>query len=237
MKKLIYILWRAEDSSRAEFAAALLREVAPSFVALGAAKLSVLIEDEFAAQVSRARITKLAWPPSAMLAFWLPSLTARAPYEALLDECCARFAGKIAGYHVEESRPLENTTHRASVGERTPGITMLSLLERPARISHEDWVAHWHGPHQKVALETQSTYLYIRNLVRESLTPEAPAWAGIVEEGFPTEAVTNPMLWYRADGSKEKLKANLGRMLESCRKFLDLERVESHPMSEYRIKE
>lgn len=237
MQKLIYLLWRAENFSRVDFAAVLLREVAPRFVALGAERISCLIEDEFAAQVARARITKLAWPPSAMLAFWIPSLAARAPYEALLAEVCARFAGKVAGYHVEESRPLENTTHGACIGERTPGITMLSLLERPARISHADWIAYWHGPHQQVALETQSTYLYIRNVVCAALTPEAPAWAGIVEEGFPTEAVTNPMLWYRADGSKEKLKANVGRMIESCRKFLDLERVESHPMSEYRIKE
>ena len=54
-----------------------------------------------------------------------------------------------------------------------------------------------------------------------------------IMEGFPTEAVTDPMLWYAAGGSQEKLQANLGRMVESCKRFLDLDRVESHPMSEY----
>jgi hypothetical protein len=43
------------------------------------------------------------------------------------------------------------------------------------------------------------------------------------------------MAWYKAGGSQAKLQANLGRMIESCRQFLDLERVESHPMSEYRF--
>ena len=57
---------------------------------------------------------------------------------------------------------------------------------------------------------------------------------GLVEEGFPTEAVTDPMLWYKAEGSQERLQANLGRMIDSVRSFLDIDRVQSLPMSEYR---
>ena len=33
------------------------------------------------------------------------------------------------------------------------------------------------------------------------------------------------------------LKRNVQRMVESCRAFLDLGRVESHPTSEYRLQE
>jgi hypothetical protein len=97
------------------------------------------------------------------------------------------------------------------------------------------WIHHWHGHHKRVALETQCTYAYVRNVVVRRLDDDAPPWAGIVEEGFPAEAVTDPMKWYCADGDPEVLKRNLGRMLESCRAFLDLDRVESHPMSEYRL--
>jgi hypothetical protein len=110
-----------------------------------------------------------------------------------------------------------------------------ALLERPERLSFEAWIAHWHGPHREVALETQCTFTYVRNVVVRALTPDAPPWAGIVEEGFPAAAVTDPMRWYKAEGSPETLKRNVARMVESCRKFLDLERVESHPMSEYRL--
>ena len=51
------------------------------------------------------------------------------------------------------------------------------------------------------------------------------------------EAVTNPMLWYEAGGSPEKLRENLGRMLASVRAFLDIERVESLPMSEWLLRD
>ena len=68
---------------------------------------------------------------------------------------------------------------------------------------------------------------------RSASSFDAPGWSGIVEEGFPTEAITDPMLWYRAEGSKEKMRENLGRMLASVRSFLDIDRVESLPMSEY----
>lgn len=69
------------------------------------------------------------------------------------------------------------------------------------------------------------------------MAPQAPPWSGIVEEGFPSEAVTDSMLWYRGGGSKQELQENRQRMIERCRAFLDLERVESHPMSEYRLTE
>jgi hypothetical protein len=58
-----------------------------------------------------------------------------------------------------------------------------------------------------------------------------------VEEGFPAEAVGNPMVWYKAEGDPKKLQANVARMVESCKAFLDLDRVESHPTSEYRFGE
>ena len=41
------------------------------------------------------------------------------------------------------------------------------------------------------------------------------------------------LAWYKAGGSQQKLEANLGRMIASCQAFLDLDRVESHPFSEY----
>jgi len=120
-------------------------------------------------------------------------------------------------------------------GERTPGINMIACLERPERMPWEAWIEQWHGPHRRVALETQCTFHYVRNVVVRALTPAAPPWSGIVEEGFPADAITDPMIWYKGDGSADVMKANLRRMVESCQKFLDLDRVESHPLSEYRL--
>ena len=84
-----------------------------------------------------------------------------------------------------------------------------------------------------MALETQSTFGYVRNEIVRALTPGAPGWAAIVEEHFPIEALTDPMVWYAAEGSQERYRQNLRRMLDSCTAFLAIERVDSHPMSEY----
>ena len=231
MEKLVYVLWSPDD--RDAFSYALRKGAAAKLVERGCRGLSLDLSDSDVRYAEGNRLTRLEQPPAGMASFWLDAADDRGPFEEVL----ATHAERMAGYLVAESVPLHNTTHTAPLGARTPGTTMLALLERPERLAWEEWVRIWHGPHRTVALETQSTYLYVRNLVVRALTKDAPPWEGIVQEGFPTEAVTNPKLWYDAGDSEEKLKENLGRMIASCQAFLDLDRVESHPMSEYRIQE
>lgn len=228
--KLVFVLWRREELDPEAFRAILVGETVERLRKAGALGLSLCVVDEAAERVGRARITRLDPPPAGVLAFRLAQAVSPSDCEAALAAVTAR----CAGYRVDEVVPLANTTHAAPPGERTPGIHMVSLLERPAHLEPEAWIARWRA-HEAVALETQCTYAYVKNIVRSPLTAGAPAWAGIVEEGFPSDAVTDPMRWYRAAGSRETLERNLARMLESCRSFLDLERVESHPMSEYRL--
>jgi hypothetical protein len=233
VEKLVYVVWKPSGASDPEFARAMLERVGPQLAALGARGLTLHLSDADVQPVLRARITRLDPPVSGLVSFWLDAADERAPLERALAEATSRFAG----YLVVESVPLRNSSRVAPVGRRTPGIVMVALIQRPERMPWEDWIAYWHGPHRKVALETQCTFLYVRNVVVRALTPDAPPWAGIVEEGFPAEAVTDPMRWYKAEGSPETLQRNLKRMVESCRAFLDLDRVESLPMSEYRLGE
>lgn len=230
MEKLVYVLWRGSSASAEDFSRDL-RASAAGWPRLGAGRVAVNVVDRFVEPALSVRLTHLDPPPAAVVSFWLNACDDRAPIEAELVRC----ADRIAGYLAVESVPLVNTTRKAALGERTPGINMVALIERPERIPYDRWIEHWHGHHKRVALETQCTYAYVRNVVVRPLTPDAPPWAGIVEEGFPTEAVTDPMLWYRADGSQEILQENMGRMIESVQAFLDIDKVESHPMSEYRI--
>jgi hypothetical protein len=178
-------------------------------------------------------MTKFDPPIAGTISFWLDAADDRGPYEDALATVTAR----VAGYLVVESVPIVNTTRLARPGERTPGINVVACIEKPDRMTQDAWIEHWHGHHKKVAIETQCTFSYTRNVVVRPLTNGAPPWAGIVEEGFPTEAVTDPMIWYCADGSEEKLQQNMARMIESVQAFLDINRVESNPMSEYRIKD
>jgi hypothetical protein len=233
VEKLVYVVWKPPAASPETFASQLRERVAPQLSALGARGLTLHLVDADVTAVLRARITHLEPPVAGLVSFWLEAADERAPLERLLADATAR----LAGYLVVESVPLRNTRQRAPLGQRTPGVIMVALIERPERMPFEAWIAHWHGPHREVALETQCTFVYVRNVVVRALTPGAPPWAGIVEEGFPAEAVTDPMRWYKAEGSPETLQRNVKRMVESCRAFLDLERVESHPMSEYRLSE
>lgn len=233
MEKLVYVLWKKADVSPSQFKDAMLGDIAERMLALGPAKLSMNLADDDIAYADGMRLTRFDPPPAATVSFWMDCADDRGSYEEVL----ASATDRIAGYLVVESVPLHNTTHTAATGSRVPGTNMVALIERPEHIPYGDWIAHWHGHHKRVALETQSSYLYIRNVVVRALTEDAPPWAGIVEEGFPTEAVTDPMLWYSAGGSKEKFEKNFGAMMDSVSAFLDVSRVESHPMSEYRIKE
>jgi hypothetical protein len=231
VEKLVYALWKRQEDSDEAFQAEVLGDTAGRLLEQGARSLRVNLVDGFVAHTKAVRITKLDPPLAGMLSFWVDSAREREPLERTIAAATSRFAG----YLVAESVATPNTTHVAPLGERTPGINVVACIEKPAWIDWEAWLERWLDRHRQVAVETQCTYAYVRNVVVRRLGAAAPPWSGIVEEGFPAAAVTDPMQWYCTGGSPEKLQQNVQRMIESCRSFLELERVESHPMSEYRI--
>jgi len=232
MEKMCYVVWKPEGVSDLAFRDRLVDETAKQILSAGAHKLSLLCPDETTPALAKNRITQMENPPCGMISAWVDISDDRGPIEAAIDEVTER----MAGYLVVESVPLVNTTHTARPSERTPGTTLMTCLIPKAAMAYADFLEHWNTVQRRVALETQCTYLYIRNVVVRALTLDAPPWVGIVEEGFPTEAVSDPMLWYQAEGSQEKLEQNRSRMMESVSAFLDLSQIESHPTSEYIIK-
>lgn len=231
--KLVYVLWGPPGEDEPTFARTLREKVGPRLLELGTRALALHLVDERAAGVRKARITRLDPPPAGFVSFRLDGAEARRPHEALLREA----TGRLAGYLVEESVPLANTTERGPLGRPEPGIHMVALLERPERLAPEEWMRRWHEEHRVVALETQNTFEYVRNTVVRPLTEDAPPWAGIVDEGFPEDAVLDPMKWYRTGGDPMRLREHVGRMIASCKAFLDLDRVETHPTTLVRLQE
>jgi hypothetical protein len=229
LEKLLYVLWKKPESSVGDFGGEIRGPAASKLLSLGVDSLSVNLADEDSAFAHSLRISRMEEPLSGTLSVWLDRTQEREPVEAIIAEATARFAS----YLVLESVPLRNRTHLAPLGERLPGFTTVAFLEKPDWLTHEAWLEQWQEHHTQIAIETQSTYLYIQNVVVRALTPDAPPWAAIVEEGFPAEAATDPMVFYAADGSREKLRENQRRMIESCRKFIDFDRLETHPMSTY----
>jgi hypothetical protein len=231
VEKLVYVVWRRAGATPAGFRAFVCGELAARLAAAGAERVGASLVDEAVQDKLAQRLTRLDPPIDGIVSFWLENSDDRAPCEAALAEGTSR----AAGYLVVESVPLVDRVHAPAAGERVPGVNMVALLERPERIPWDEWIRIWHEDHKKVALETQSTFRYVRNVVVRPLTEDAPPWAGIVEEGFPAQAIGDPAVWYDAVGDPEKLKAQIARMVESCQRFLDLDKVESHPTSEFRL--
>ena len=229
MEKLIYVIWKRTEQSIESFQQTMLGEVAGGLEDLGVRGLSLNLADPRAAYAQPMRITKMPEPLSGTVSIWLDTALDRDPVHRLLEAACQH----VAGYLVLESVPIVNTTQIAPLGERTPGITTVAFLEKPEAMTYESWIDQWQGHHTQVAIETQSTFLYIQNVIVRAVTPEAPGWSAIVEESFPAEAPTDPMVFFAAGSSREKLEENRRRLMESCAKFIDFARVESHPMSSY----
>ena len=189
---------------------------------------AINVVDELVEYAASVRIGK---EPSiaGLVTFWLHAADDRGPLEDLI----ASVTERRAAFLVVESVPLRNTTRVATLGQRTPGVNKVTCIEPKEGMAYEDFIRHWHTVHRAVALETQSTYAYVRNEIVRAFTPDAPPWAAIVEEGFPAEAMNDPMVFFAGNGSEETYRRNFQRMMDSCVAFLALDRIETHPMSEY----
>jgi hypothetical protein len=233
MEKLVYVVWKPAALAVQPFRDQLVGEVASGLMAAGAHQLAVSVADEHVEFAQHARMSVIDPPISGIVCLWLDTHLRRAECDEILAAATQRFES----YLVVESRPIINTTHPASLGQRTPGVNTVAFIERPPRLEHEAWREIWQGSHTQIAIDTQSTFLYTQNLVVRALSDEAPAWAAIVEEGFPADSFRDPKIFYAAGDSEEKLHDHRKQMVESCQRFIEFDRLESHPMSEYILRE
>ncbi|MBV6416049.1 MAG: hypothetical protein CMLOHMNK_00577 [Steroidobacteraceae bacterium] len=230
MEKLIYAFWRGNESADA-LRRRLIKDVQPQLLAFGVDRLQVNVADlDLTGAVEHMRLsTGAGAKPDGIVSFWLTSAYRRAPAEQLLAKTFAR----IAGYVVAESTILQNVDHPAPAGERTWGFSQVSFLKVPARLGFDEWRRIWFERHTKVGIETQANFRYVQNVVILPLTADAPAWRGIVEEGFPIEALRDLRVFYDAVGNEAKFQANLALMMESCGRFLDADGTDVVATSEY----
>lgn len=229
MEKLVYVLWKEPDTTADVFREELLVKRSKELARIGARKLAFSVADSDVVFAQKSVISRIPTPVAGIASFWLDSHLDRAAAEAVLAAACSR----VAGYLVLESVPIVNTKQSVPLGTRTPGVNTIGFLEKPERLAYAEWLQLWQGQHTRVAIETQCTFLYIQNVVVRSLTPDAPPWVAIVEEGFPREALTDQKVFYAAGDSDAVLEKNRGRMIESCRKFIEFDRLESHIFSQY----
>ncbi|HBZ69958.1 MAG TPA: hypothetical protein DEP35_09575 [Deltaproteobacteria bacterium] len=227
MEKLEYVLWKGAGTPIERFRSALLEKAAPRIVRSGARGLTVNIADVNAQLGGTVPVRDGTGSVAATVGVWLACVDEREGIERALRESCAR----LAGYLVTESVPRDYDARTWPDGERTPGVKLVTLFEKPERLTDEEFIERWHGSHTPLSLEIHPMWCYVRNVVARRLTSDGPDWRGIVDEQFRTaEDLTDPTRFYGVSGD---WKLNIQRVLDDCRRFLDLERIQTAVMSEY----
>jgi len=239
MEKLVYLLWSDAATMPSDNYSNIRAELSPKLLALEPESLWIQVDDQFADVPVPLPIPEEEQAPIAVVSIWLNRYDDRARFE----EAMSAHSSRIAGYLVLESMYTDYGGNRHSEkrswpdGERSPGVTMVTLMEKPDRLSDDEWLDHWHTVQSPVSEAMQPRIRYVRNTVVRAVTPDAPPYRGIVEECWPTpEHITDPMLFYCAGDDASLMKANLSEMLDSVMAFLDLDRIRSVTMSEYLLK-
>jgi hypothetical protein len=232
MEKLVYVFWRGPESA-ASVSGRFRNEVAPRLQSLGAERLQFNIADfaDLSGALVNFSLQNTRPAPDGIVSFWLTSAYRRAPLERLLNEAFAR----VAGYEVAESTILPNVLHRPREGERTYGFSQVTFLQIPPRLTYESWRRVWFEEHTPVGIDTQANFLYVHNVVVMPLSAGAPPFRGIVEECFPPEALRDSQAFYNAVGDEARHQLHQQRMMESCAKFIDFDRIDVIATSEYRL--
>jgi hypothetical protein len=238
MEKILYPVWKLADQSLNEFRDQLLGEISQQLIASGVCKLRISIVDDEVESAASLRQENIQPLMNAMLTLWVDSSVYRAKQEAIIGANVDHFHA----YLVTESEAIVNTQHPAVEGERTFGMNEVVFLQRPEHLSYEQWLDTWLNSHTQIAIDTQSTFGYRQNVVVRKLSEDGPDIDAIIEENFPPEAMTSQHAFYDAfdaDGNNDdsQLQANSKAMIDSVMRFIDFDKLDVMPTSEYTLKQ
>jgi hypothetical protein len=239
VEKLMYLAWLQQGTSRAEVAEVVLGPVAEALLALDPLRLTIDVRDPESDIPSPVPTPEGETPLHALVSLWVDAVDVRAPFEKVLVAASER----LAGYSVVESLyrdyggNLWSTPRDWPDGRRSPGVLTVALLEQHPDQTFDEWMDRWHSRISPITEVIQPRSRYVRNAVFRALTPGAPPVAGIVEEAWPSlEHVTDPMLFYCADGDPERMNAHVTQMIDEITAFVELETLRSVTMSEWIMK-
>ena len=226
MEKIVYVLWSGRDAD--------LLGAVGALTDAGATGVQVNLADGDVAPAAPWRIENHRPVPDAFVSLWLPTahVATRGPVDSVVRTAAGADA-RVGAYLVSESCPLRNTRFPAPPGRRTPGFAQMALLRRPAGQPFDAFLAAWLDDHTTVAVDTQDTFAYVQNLVVRTLLAEGEPCEAIVEELFPAAAMTDVHAFFDAVDDDERLADHTGRMLASTARFLDLDRLDVIPTSQY----
>lgn len=224
MEKIVCALWGVDN-------VAMLADLPDALKAAGASGIRINIRDEEVAAGAALIQTWQEPQQEAVVQYWLPS--ANAIFRAGADRVIAAHCGRFAAWLVAESTIIANHEHPPVSGQRTWGWSQASFINFRNDLDRMEAMNVWHSHHTRVAIDTQSNFEYVQNLVVRPLTDDAPEYDAFVEECFPVEALTSPHAFFDAVGDQAKFEANLDSMMDSCGRFIQFGRIDIIPTSQY----
>ena len=239
MEKLQYFVWLPEGTSRSEVGSLMIDEVAPALLSTDLLGLTFDLDDLDADIPSPVPAPAGEHEPAALVSVWVDCYDRRGAIERILGDAAVR----VEGYQVLESLYADYGRSRWATardwpdGQRSPGLLTVARFEQLEGNDFEEWLRFWHDHQSPMSESIQPRCRYVRNLVVRGLSPGLPAWRGIVEEAWPSaEHITDPMLFYCAEGDPVQMHANITTMLEHVTKLMDLTTMRSQTMSEWIMK-
>jgi len=224
MEKIVCALWGVDS-------VAMLADLPDALKAAGASGIRINLRDKEVA-AGAALIQKWQEPQQeAVVQYWLPS--ANAIFRADADRAIAAHCGRFAAWLVAESTIIANHEHPPVSGQRTWGWSQASFINFRNDLDRMEAMNVWHSHHTRVAIDTQSNFEYVQNLVVCPLTDGAPEYDAFVEECFPVGALNDPHAFFDAVGDPAKFEANLDSMMDSCGRFIQFGRIDIIPTSQY----
>ena len=229
MEKLAYQLWKKDDDSLETFKEVLLKNLSRDIGEL-VSELQINIADSDVIPANHLVQSNYPPAPNAVLFIKVKSYFLANTLESHLE----KITNKIYGFVVSESIILDSS-EKSPLGLRSEGFSQVVFLEKPETMSAFDWFDHWTKFHTKIAIQTQSNFIYVQNTVVRSLQKESPSFIAIIEECFPSEAMTDPEVFYNAKNNPKQFAKHAQIMMDSCEKFIDFKKIEVIPTSRYRI--
>lgn len=232
MEKIIYALWKDSAEEDVRFTARLLGDIAQRLGETAHA-VRINVQDGSVAAGNSPRMTSTRPQMDAVVQLWLPS--ANEPERAAVDAIIGDAAPRHAAWLASESTVIANTLHPSTPGARTEGFSQIVFLGLPPRLSWDGWRDAWQRQHSAVAVDTQANFEYVQNLIVRPLSYGAPAYVAMVEECFPAAALTDEAVYFDAVGDSARLAENQRLMMESCARFIDFDRIDCIPTSQFDI--
>lgn len=145
--------------------------------------------------------------------------------------------GDPQAWLVCESVPQPYGSLTWPLGTRSSGLSLVTLLDKPAAVSEPEFYRCWHDLHRMTTAECHPFTSYVRNEVARPLTDGARTVRGIVTESAPdVEDFLDPHRFYRSGGDADQLRVNQKRVFGEVAQFIDLDTIEVAPMAEYVVR-